>query len=91
MIIKIIKRNKMPGTFSQIYIQVVFAVKGRENLIIKEYSKPPFMNHKVLQWEEILEHAKKMVKEYDIKTYSVNSKARTLSPHAKKRPSSKSP
>jgi len=25
----------MPGTFSQIYIQVVFAVKGRENLIVK--------------------------------------------------------
>ena len=25
----------MPGTFSQIYIQVVFAVKGRENLIGK--------------------------------------------------------
>ncbi len=25
----------MPGTFSQIYIQVVFAVKGRENLINK--------------------------------------------------------
>ena len=23
----------MPGTFSQIYIQIVFAVKGRENLI----------------------------------------------------------
>lgn len=23
----------MPGTFSQIYIQVVFAIKGRENLI----------------------------------------------------------
>ena len=23
----------MPGTFSQVYIQVVFAVKGRENLI----------------------------------------------------------
>lgn len=27
----------MPGTFSQIYIQVVFAVKGRENLICKEW------------------------------------------------------
>lgn len=27
----------MPGTFSQIYIQVVFAVKGRENLIGKEW------------------------------------------------------
>ncbi len=25
----------MPGTFSQVYIQVVFAVKGRENLISK--------------------------------------------------------
>ena len=27
----------MPGTFSQIYIQVVFAVKGRENLIGKAW------------------------------------------------------
>ena len=27
----------MPGTFSQIYIQVVFAVKGRNNLIGKEW------------------------------------------------------
>lgn len=28
----------MPGTFSQIYIQVVFAVKGRENLISNHFS-----------------------------------------------------
>ncbi len=27
----------MPGTFTQIYIQVVFAVKGRENLIAKQW------------------------------------------------------
>ena len=27
----------MPGTFTQIYIQVVFAVKGRENLINKQW------------------------------------------------------
>lgn len=27
----------MPGTFSQIYIQIVFAVKGRENLISNEW------------------------------------------------------
>lgn len=27
----------MPGTFSQIYIQIVFAVKGRENLIDKSW------------------------------------------------------
>ncbi len=28
----------MPGTFSQIYIQVVFAVKGRQNLISRNWS-----------------------------------------------------
>jgi putative transposase len=28
----------MPGTFSQIYIQMVFAVKGRENLISRKWS-----------------------------------------------------
>ena len=27
----------MSGTFSQLYVQVVFAVKGRENLIQREY------------------------------------------------------
>lgn len=27
----------MPGTYSQLYIQVVFAVKGRENLISKSW------------------------------------------------------
>jgi len=27
----------MPGTFSQIYIQIVFAVKGRENFISKKW------------------------------------------------------
>ena len=27
----------MPGTFSQIYIQVVFAVKGRDNIISKQW------------------------------------------------------
>ena len=27
----------MPGTFSQIYIQIVFAVKGRENLIVNDW------------------------------------------------------
>ena len=29
----------MPGTFSQIYIQVVFAVKGRENLIARKWKE----------------------------------------------------
>ena len=29
----------MAGTFSQLYIQIVFAVKGRQNLIKKEWSE----------------------------------------------------
>jgi len=33
----IINASNMPGTFSQVYIQVVFAVKGRENLIDKSW------------------------------------------------------
>jgi REP element-mobilizing transposase RayT len=27
----------MPGTFSQIYVQIVFAVKGRENMISNKW------------------------------------------------------
>src|SRR5688572_12176932 len=30
----------MPGTFSQIYIQIVYAVKGRENLIHDHWKSP---------------------------------------------------
>lgn len=29
----------MPGTFSQIYIQIVFAVKGRHNLILPSFEE----------------------------------------------------
>ncbi len=32
----------MPGTFSQIYIQIVFAVKGRENLLLSEWREDLF-------------------------------------------------
>jgi len=32
----------MAGTFSQIYIQIVFAVKGRENLIGKHWKDELF-------------------------------------------------
>lgn len=30
-------RNTMSGTYSQIYVQIVFAVKGRENVIVKSW------------------------------------------------------
>ena len=29
----------MPGTFSQIYIQYVFAIKGRQNFINKQFEE----------------------------------------------------
>jgi putative transposase len=32
----------MPGTFSQIYIQAVFAVKGRENLLMPQWKDELF-------------------------------------------------
>ena len=32
----------MPGTFSQIYIQIVFAVKGRENLLMPKWRNDLF-------------------------------------------------
>ncbi len=32
----------MPGTYSQIYIQIVFAVKGRENLLSKTWREELF-------------------------------------------------
>jgi hypothetical protein len=32
----------MAGTYSQIYIQVVFAVKGRQNLLQKEWRDEVF-------------------------------------------------
>ena len=34
--------NIMAGTFSQIYIQYVFAVKGRENLLKKDWRDEVF-------------------------------------------------
>jgi putative transposase len=34
--------TSMPGTFSQIYIQAVFAVKGRENLLQKPWRDEAF-------------------------------------------------
>ncbi|MBL7744724.1 MAG: IS200/IS605 family transposase [Chitinophagaceae bacterium] len=32
----------MAGTFSQVYIQYVFAVKGRQNLLLKEFEEDVF-------------------------------------------------
>ena len=50
----------MPGTFSQIYIQYVFAVKGRENVI-----KPSFQ-------EELYKYIAGIVKGKEQKSLAVN-------------------
>ena len=50
----------MPGTFYQIYIQVVFAVKGRENLIGTEWNK------------ELHKYIAGIIKEKDQKSIIVN-------------------
>ncbi|WP_016775780.1 IS200/IS605 family transposase [Anaerophaga thermohalophila] len=50
----------MPGTFSQIYIQVVFAVKGRESLIHKNWE------------EELYKYISGIVSNKDQKMLSIN-------------------
>ena len=50
----------MPNTFSQIYIQVVFAVRGRENLISKKWK------------DELYKYICGIVKAKKEKVYSIN-------------------
>ena len=50
----------MPGTFSQIYIQVVFAVKGRESLISKTWE------------EELYKYISGIVRNKEQKMLSIN-------------------
>ncbi len=50
----------MPGTFSQIYIHVVFAVKGRESLIGKEWE------------EELYKYITGIVQEKEQKMLAIN-------------------
>ena len=39
-----------------------------ENLVVKEHKKPPYNRHGVLQYDIIRQHAKTLIKEYNIKT-----------------------
>jgi putative transposase len=50
----------MPGTFSQIYIQYVFAVRGRQNLIHPEFE------------EELYKYIAGIIKGKEQKTLAVN-------------------
>jgi simple sugar transport system ATP-binding protein len=50
-----------------------------ENLIIKDYNKPPFLKNGVLKYPTIKKHARSMIEKYNIKTPSGDVKTRNLS------------
>jgi len=50
-----------------------------ENLIIKEFASPPYSKGGVLHYNPIREHARKMIRKYDIRTRSGEVKVANLS------------
>lgn len=50
-----------------------------ENLIIKEFTGPPYAKGGILRYGPIREHAQKMIEKYDIRTRSGETKTATLS------------
>jgi simple sugar transport system ATP-binding protein len=50
-----------------------------ENLVIKDFVRPPFSKKGVLRYDVIREHAKKLVPEYDVRTSSIETKVGYLS------------
>lgn len=50
-----------------------------ENLIIKDYARPPFTMRGVLRYDAIREHARKLIKKFNVRTPSGEVQARNLS------------
>jgi len=50
-----------------------------ENLIMKDFADPPYSKRGILQYDIIKDHARKMIREYDIRTPSENVLVRNLS------------
>jgi ABC-type uncharacterized transport system ATPase subunit len=50
-----------------------------ENLVIKDFERPPYSRGGMLQYNAIREHARKMIHDYDIRTPSGEVRARNLS------------
>jgi simple sugar transport system ATP-binding protein len=50
-----------------------------ENFIIKDYARPPFVKNGMLKYDAIKEHARKLIKKYDVRTPSENVQVRHLS------------
>lgn len=50
-----------------------------ENLIMKDFADPPYSKRGILQYDIIKDHAREMIREYDIRTPSENVLVRNLS------------
>lgn len=50
-----------------------------ENIVLQTYYQKPYSKYKVLNYQEIYAKAEKLIKEYDVRTPSVYTKARALS------------
>lgn len=50
-----------------------------ENMVLKDYYKPEFNNKGFLSYDKINQHAKKLIAEYDVRTPSETTDARSLS------------
>jgi ABC-type uncharacterized transport system ATPase subunit len=50
-----------------------------ENLVIKDFTRPPYAKRGVLQYDAIRKHSREMISEYDIRTPSGEVQARNLS------------
>jgi simple sugar transport system ATP-binding protein len=50
-----------------------------ENLVLKTFADPPYARHRILDWGRIVEHARGMIRRYDIRTSSPLIRVGTLS------------
>ena len=50
-----------------------------ENFVIKDYGRPPFVKNGILKFAAIKDHARKLIKKYDVRTPSENVQVRHLS------------
>jgi ABC-type uncharacterized transport system ATPase subunit len=50
-----------------------------ENLVLKRFADPPYTRHRILDWGRILEHARSMIRRYDIRAAGPRARVGTLS------------
>ncbi|MGM8366470.1 ABC transporter ATP-binding protein [Virgibacillus sp. W0181] len=50
-----------------------------ENIVLQTYYQQPFSKNKILIYNKIYDKAKKLIKEYDVRSPSIHTKARALS------------